>query len=252
MNRTWTAIAVGLLSLHLGACVTTESNPVEVSLEDAAKANLQLGANYLQRGELERAREKLEKAVKQDPELPSARIYLAILYERIGEQKLADQNYRAALKLAPDNPDVANSYGGYLCRTDRREEGLKYFRKAGENPLYRTPEVAFTNAAVCALGIPDPETAEQFLRRALDVNPMFREALLRLSILSLDTGRPLQARAFLERYHDVGPATMDSLSLGIRVESALGDEVAAEAYRDQLRQEFPQEMERLRLRGETG
>ncbi|MGD2032929.1 MAG: type IV pilus biogenesis/stability protein PilW [Gammaproteobacteria bacterium] len=251
MKRTVSAIFVGLLLLAQSACVTTETNPVEVSLEDAAKANLQLGANYLQRGELELAREKLEKAVDQDPKLPGARIYLAILYERIGEQKLADENYRAALKLAPKNPDVANSYGGYLCRTGEREKGLEYFRQAGENALYRTPEVAFTNAAVCALGIPDLKTAERFLRRALEANPTFREALLRLSVLSLDTDRPLQARAFLERFHSAGPATIDSLSLGVRIESALGDEVAAEAYRQRIRDEFPEEIERRRRQEEV-
>lgn len=251
MIKTLKAIFIGVLLIGQTACITTETNPVEVSLEDAARANLQLGANYLQRGELELARDKLEKSVSQDPKLPTARVYLAIVYERIGEQKKADENYRAALKLAPNNPDVANSYGGYLCRTDRREEGLEYFRRAGENVLYRTPEVAFANAAVCALGIPDQQAAEVFLRRALEVNPMYREALLRLAVLSLDTDRPLQARAFLERFHAVGKPTQDSLSLGVRIESALGDEVAAEAYRKQLSVEFPDEAERQRLRGES-
>mgnify|MGYP001549499811 FL=1 len=146
---------------------------------------------------------------------------------------------------------MANSYGGYLCRTGEREKGLEYFRQAGENALYRTPEVAFTNAAVCALGIPDLKTAERFLRRALEANPTFREALLRLSVLSLDTDRPLQARAFLERFHSAGPATIDSLSLGVRIESALGDEVAAEAYRQRIRDEFPEEIERRRRQEEV-
>jgi len=251
MNRIRLATILGALLITQAGCITTESNPVETSPEDAAKANLQLGANYLQRGDLELAREKLEKSVSQDPKLPATRIYLAILYERIGDRKLAEQNYRTALKLDPNSPDVTNSYGGYLCRTDRRREGLEYFRKAGENPLYRTPEVAFTNAAVCALGIPDQKAAETYLRRALEANPMFREALLRLSLLSLDTERPLQARAFLERFHSAGPATMDSLSLGVRVETALGDQVAAEAYRERLRNEFPDEMEKLRIEAET-
>lgn len=243
VSTTLTAVLLTLQS----ACITTETNPVEVSLDDAAQANLQLGANYLQRGELELAREKLEKAVSQDPDLAGARSYLAILYERIGEDKLADQNYRAALRLAPRNPDVANSYGGYLCRTGERREGLEYFRKAGENALYRTPEVAFTNAAICALGIPDQEEAEAFLRRALAANPSYREALLRLSVLSLDSDRPLQARAFLERFHGVGPATRNSLYLGMRIESALGDEAAAEGYRQRLQDEFPDQSEALDL-----
>ena len=44
---------------------------------------------------------------------------------------------------------------------------------------------------------------------------------------------------------------MDSLSLGVRVETALGDQVAAEAYRERLRNEFPHEVDKLRMEGET-
>ena len=231
-------LAVTLASL--GGCITTETNPVETSPEDAAKANLQLGATYLQRGELGRAREKLEKAVSQDPKLPNARVYLAVLYERIGEPEDADDEYRAAIRLAPKDPSVANAYGGYLCRTERRSEGIKNFVRAAENPLYQTPEVAYTNAAVCAQAIPDEAAAENYLRQALAVNPRFREALLRIANLSLDTDRPLQARAFLERFHAAGPATADSLAMAARAEAALGDETAAESYRRRLRDEFPQ------------
>jgi type IV pilus assembly protein PilF len=246
------SLKVLMLTAHLavlGGCITTETNPVETSPEDAAKANLQLGATYLQRGELGRAREKLEKAVSQDPKLPNARVYLAVLYERIGEPEDADDEYRAAIRLAPKDPSVANAYGGYLCRTDRRSDGIKHFVKAAENPLYQTPEVAYTNAAVCAQAIPDEAAAESYLRQALAVNPRFRDALLRIAVLSLDTERPLQARAFLERFHAAGPATADSLAMAVRAETALGDEAAAESYRRRLRDEFPQRADSLGAAG---
>jgi type IV pilus assembly protein PilF len=249
MRKVSASSVVVLVAVSMTACVQTQTNPVEVSLEDAARANLQLGASYLQRGQLELAREKLEKAVSQDPKLASARTYLAVLYERIGENDAADKEYRAALRLAPRDPAVANTYGGYLCRTDRRRDGIKYFIKAGENPLYQTPAVAFTNAGVCARAIPDNELAEAYLRRALAADPTYREALLRLAILGLDTGKPLQARAFLERFHAAGPATADSLVLGIRAETALGDERTAETYRRRLREEFPQRAETMGLLG---
>ena len=249
MKRAFGYTTLVILVALLIGCIQTQSNPVEVSLEDAARANLQLGANYLQRGQLELARDKLEKAVSQDPKLATARTYLAVLYERIGEQEAADKEYRAALRLAPGDPAVANTYGGYLCRTERRRDGIKYFEKAGENPLYQTPAVAFTNAAVCARAIPDNELAEAYLRRALAANPRYREALLRLAMLGLDTDKPLQARAFLERFHAAGPASADSLVVGIRAETALGDERTAESYRRRLREEFPQRAETLGLLG---
>lgn len=237
--RTLGAIAVCWLLILSAACVTHESEPVKISLDEAARANLALGANYLQKGDLAMAREKLEKAVKQDPKLPEARTYMGILYERIGEPELAEENYRAAVRLAPNNPDVENTYGGYLCRTGKRREGIKYFKEAGDNALYRTPEVAYTNAAVCAMGIPDLVEAETYLRKALEANPRYREALLRLAMLSYDTDRSMQARAFLQRFHAAGPATRDSLSLGVKVETALGDQAAAEEYRKRLQAEFP-------------
>ena len=81
--------------------------------------------------------------------------------------------------------------------------------------------------------------AEAYLRKALEANPRYREALLRLAMISFDTDRALQARAFLERFHAAGPATRESLSLGVRVETELGDTAAAEEYRERLQVEFP-------------
>jgi type IV pilus assembly protein PilF len=49
----------------------------------------------------------------------------------------------------------------------------------------------------------------------------------------------LQARAFLQRYEAVGPASQESLSLGYRIESRLGDEKAAERYRRELQERYP-------------
>jgi type IV pilus assembly protein PilF len=232
--------------LILAGCISTETNPVEVSMEDAARANLQLGAAYLQRNDLALAREKLEKAVEQDPDLPAARAYLGLVYERIGNQKDARRQYAAAIRLAPDEPSIVNTYGGYLCRQGERREGIEYFLRAARNPLYRTPEAAYVNAAVCARGIPDPEAAEDYLRRALGVNASSRAALLQLADLSMETGQALQARAFLQRYHDAGPATADSLALSVRAETALGDHDAAVASFEELDRLFPDRARQLR------
>jgi len=232
--------------LILTGCITTQTNPVEVSLDDASKANMQLGVAYLQRNELALAREKLEKAVDQDPKLADARAYLGLVYERIGNQKDASRQYAAAVRLAPDDPSIINTYGGFLCRTNERAEGIKHFLRAARNPLYRTPEVAYLNAAVCARGIPDLEAAETYLRDALAVNQSNTDALFQLANLSLETQRALQARAFLQRYHSVGPATADSLALGVMIETELGDHEATMAMFEELARLYPDRAEQLR------
>ena len=49
----------------------------------------------------------------------------ALVYDRLGEDKKADEHYAAALRLKPDDPDMLNNYGVYLCRKDKPNEGKR-------------------------------------------------------------------------------------------------------------------------------
>ncbi|MFU8819928.1 MAG: type IV pilus biogenesis/stability protein PilW [Gammaproteobacteria bacterium] len=240
MLRRWVLVLVAAATV--AGCTSTTEAP-EVSDKDAARFNVQLGMNYMQRGDLEGAREKLERAVKQDPTLPAAHSALGILYERAGDIPRAQEHLRRATRLAPDDPNMMNNYGGFLCRKGEYEEGIRHFEMAAANAYYRAPETALSNAGVCARRIPDPERAEEYFRLALDKNRNFTEALLQLADLSLETNRELQARAFLQRYEALSPITAYSLELGWRIEQAAGDTRAAAEYAKRLRQEFPDSRE---------
>jgi type IV pilus assembly protein PilF len=231
-------VAIIGLALALGGCASSPTDP-RVSDQDAARFNVQLGISYMQRGDLEGAREKLERAVQQDPQLPAAHAALGILYERAGKTRLAGDHLRRAVRLAPDDANMLNSLGGFLCRHGERREGIRHFEQAAANAFYRTPEVPLTNAGVCARGIPDSEAAEAFLRRALEVNRNFDEALLQMADLSLEMQRNLQARAFMQRFEAIAPMTPYSLELGYRIERAAGDARAAAEYAARLQREFP-------------
>jgi type IV pilus assembly protein PilF len=238
----WRVLAWLLVGIVLSGCVSNRPD-AQVSEKDAARFNTQLGVNYFQRGDLEGARDKLERAVQQDPSFAPAHTALGILYERVGDNRRAAEHLRRATRLEPDDPNILNSYGGFLCRQGDRREGISHFERAAGNAFYRNPEVALTNAGVCARGIPDNELAENFFRAALDRNRNSAEALVQLADLSLDTGRPLQARAFLQRYEAVAPMTAYSLELAMNIERAAGDHRAADAYAERLRREFPDSRE---------
>jgi type IV pilus assembly protein PilF len=231
-----------LVATLLAGCATGPQDS-RVSDKDAARFNVQLGMSYMQRGDLEGAREKLERAAQQDPSLPAAHAALGILYERAGDPRRAQDHLRRATRLAPDDPNMLNNYGGFLCRQGEAREGIRHFEMAANNAYYRMPEAALANAGVCARSIPDLELAEDFFRRALDVNRNYAEALLQLADLSLEIDRALQARAFLQRYESVGPVTPHSLELGARVEMAAGDRRTAAEYTRRLRTEFPDSRE---------
>ena len=70
-------------------------------------------------------------------------------------------------------------------------------------------------------------------------------ALLPMAEVSYRKGAYLQARAFLQRYEAVADRTRESLMLGVRVETQLGDEASAEKYRKALREQHPGALETI-------
>jgi type IV pilus assembly protein PilF len=222
----------------VAACVSSPQHPVS-SNDEAAGFNVQLGLGYLQQGNLVVAKEKLERAEHESPHSAVVHSALGRLYERLGDSKRADDEYRTALRYAPKDPEVANNYAVFLCKSGRTEDGVRYFLEAARNPLYRTPEVAYTNSAVCLRAAHREEEAKQNLQRALAIKPNFGEAAYQLADLEFERGRLNDARAVLTHYTDSFDATPDLLLLGVRIARAMGDRVAAEHYARTLRMDFP-------------
>lgn len=211
-----------------------EGDPVE-----AARANVRLAVAYMQRGQYEPAMEKLERALEQDPKNADAETTLGVLYETLGDRETAGTHYRKAVQLAPDDPNVHNNYGTWLCQDGRMKQAQREFAKAAESPFYGTPEVALANAGSCAMRVGEGAQAEQYFRRALEVNEGYPDALYQMSSLKFQQGDYMRARAFIQRYLDVAPANAESLDLAIRIENELGDDGAAREYQNALMADFP-------------
>ena len=227
--------AVVILAGCTGGPVERETSKTD----NAAALNAQLGMAYLRQGNLEVAKEKLERAEKQNPRDPDVHSALALLYERINKPELVEQHYRTAVRLAPQNSDFSNNYAIYLCKTGKSEEGVRRFLEAARNPLYRTPEAAYTNAGVCLRNAKRYAEADANFKRALQSRPNYSEAVYQLGDLQIAQGQPQEARAQVERYLAAFNATPDLLLLGVRAAQATGDRLAAEKYARRLRVEFP-------------
>ncbi|MEZ5565366.1 MAG: type IV pilus biogenesis/stability protein PilW [Gammaproteobacteria bacterium] len=234
--------------LAASACITTSSRPplAPASPEDAAQYNLQLGISYLRDNKLQAAREKFERALKQEPRLATAEWALGVVFERLEDPKGAEVHYRRALELDGSDPDALNAMAVFTCNYKQDPaEALKLFDRAIAVPLSRKVAnrvMLYTNAGTCAKQV-DLARSEAYLRKALKEDPQFGDALLQLAQVTLDEGKPLQARGFLERYMAQSPATAATLYLGARIEQALNDDTAARHYSDRLRNEFPESNE---------
>jgi len=224
--------------LLVSACSST-SNKSDDELRKAAETNTALGRQYMDRGQYEISLEKLKRAVAFDKTYAPAHSMLAILYETIGEMDEAEQEYKLAVRYAPRNGDVNNNYGAFLCGIGKRADAEPYFLTAVEDPFYDTPEIALSNAGTCALAQGNLDKAEPFLRQSLEYDDQLGAALLPMAEVSYRKESYLRARAFLQRYESVGELTEESLSLGFRIETKLGDGKSAERYRELLLERYP-------------
>jgi len=230
-----------LTVLLLSGCAGT-TPPMEEDYSKAAiaaRANTQLGIEYLRKGEYELSKKKLLKAIEQKPDYAMAHDAIAILYERVGDNEQAEKHYLRGLKLDPDNADGHNNYGQFLCQTGRHRQAEEEFQVAINNPYYKTPEVPLVNSGVCMASVHDEEKAEQYFRKALDANPAYAPALIQMAQLAFQSGDYLRTRAYLQRFAAVRTHTPESLWLGVRAEYALKDHQAWGNYALQLRSLYP-------------
>jgi len=243
-----------LAGLLVAGCQSTSSPKPDSAGEERAKVaalNTQLGVEYMKDGDNELALKKLEKAIEVDPRNADAHNAMGLLRNRLGQFDKAEASFEAALSSAPGNSMALNNYGQFLCQQQRYDEGQAKFIEAVKNPLYRTPEVALTNAGLCALAAKNVDTAEEHFRAALDRNPQIALALLQMAQISLDRSRLPDAQRYMTRYFALAPQSPRALALAIRIEKALGNDDKAASYAGALRNRFPDSRETGQLlRGE--
>ena len=237
----------GLALLAVAACVSsapTSPTGRPTSPQEAAKYNAQLAVEYMRKGDLGVAREKIDRALTQDPGNVSVQMIAGLIYDRLGDDKRADEHYATALRLKPDDPEMQNNYGVYLCRKGKTAEGEKLLLKAANNAEYRTPEVALTNAGMCMRGAGKLDEAEKYFRQVLRTRPRYGDALLQLADLDFQRNTKEsndEASTLIKRFLSVVAAPgPEILWLGVRVERARGDKATADAYARRLKSEYPQ------------
>jgi type IV pilus assembly protein PilF len=233
------------LSCALAACSTGQGSNIKKESaaserSEAARVNTELGQKYMQQGKLEFALEKLNKALSYDSNYADAHTVIAVLYERIGDTKQAEEHYRRAAQIKSKGGNELNNYGAFLCKIGRYDEAAGYFERAMSDPFYNTPEVALTNAGTCMLKAGKLDAAEQPLRAALDRAPNNSEALFQLASVLYEKGEYFKARAFMQRFEALGTVRPESLMLGRNIELRLGNGAAASDYTRRLLQSFPE------------
>jgi type IV pilus assembly protein PilF len=226
-------------ALALAACSSGAPPLHSANEQEAAAANTQLGIQYLNQGDLNLAKTKLDRALQEDPGNANVHSARAMLFERMNLPAKADEEFRTALRLAPHDPDVINNYAVYLCQNGRTDEGVKHFMEAAHDALYRTPQAAYTNAGVCLHNAKRDDEARADFNAAVQLRPNDAEAAFQLASLDFDHTQLTAARMRIDGYIGTYQETPALLLLGVRVAKAQGDAVAAQRFARRLQLDFP-------------
>src|SRR5271170_4116448 len=232
-------MALGAVLLGCLAACSHNSDFKKAAPAVQAQTNMQLAIEYMKLGKLAASRDFIDSALAQDPGNANVQMTAGIIYERLGDMKKAERGYSTGYRLGKDDPNIQNSYAGFLCRTGKAQAGEKLFAEVARSPLYQTPEVALVNAGVCVRATGDMINAERYFNQALAIHPNLPEAMLQLGNIALDRGDAAQARDIVKRYLAVNVPTAELLWLGVRAERKLGDSAAAAAYARRVQTEFP-------------
>jgi type IV pilus assembly protein PilF len=211
----------------------------EYEPEKAAEINLNLGVAYMQRGQYDVAMHRLGKALEHDSEYADAHNAIAALYERLGQLEKAKYHYEKAVALKPEDSNILNNYGQFLCKQNEWQLADQHFMKAVENPLYKTPEIPYINAGICAYKHDDFNKAESYYRKALKFKENHPIALFQMALLNYTVKHFSVAFDYLNRYLGVSKHTPQTLWLGIRIARALNDDNTESSYTTLLRSQFP-------------
>ena len=212
----------------------------QTDLSRRASIRLQVATQYLEAGQAATALDEIKKAIAIDPNVPGAYHIRALAYMSLGQHELADDSFRRALAAAPQDGDLLNNYGWFLCgQGGKPGEGMAMLRKAIDAPAAGSPAKPWTNLGVCQMRQGDLDGAEKSLTRAtyIDAN----SALTNLSLAQLYYKRREYARAlpFIERVNGRNTPTAESLWLGARIARRVGDASQQNAWSAQLQRRFP-------------
>ncbi len=204
-----------------------------------AKLHTELGSLYLQSGNLAVALEELTIAISIDPDYAKAYGTRGLADFHVREMAFADQDFRRALSLDANDPEINNNYGWFLCQIGRGKEAMEFFQRAMKNPLYETPEKAYLNAGACYARLGDLASAEDYVQHSLRIAQGNAQALLQLASINYRRGHLEQAKQELADLLRNQEPSAEALWLGVRIERRLGDRVAEARYAGQLRRKFP-------------
>lgn len=216
-----------LLMLALVAGCVTDIDPIrpKVDLTKAQQAHVDAGFAYLRNRDKEGARRHFQKALEINANSASAYTGLALVHQEDNDARRADENFRRALALQPDNPRARLNYSSFLYQQKRYREAERHLLPLVDDVEYNRRDLALVSLGRTQLQLGDEDGAVKHLRQALGLNPRLPLANIALAKLFFDRNEYPTSKFYLDQYNASkrGRPSAASLWLKIRLERIFGN-----------------------------
>lgn len=258
------ALALGLIAFAAGCAQTeTTTTPAQSALPSAslptadasrdrptasdesdpqkrARIRLDLAGAYFAEGQWNTALDEVKQALAASPDLPQALNLRGLIYAEMGENQLAEDSYRRAMQVAPNDGDVMHNYGWFLCVRQRYEEAQALFQRALTTPQYRTPSRTLLVQGICEARSGRLNQAEATLKRAYEIDAGNPATAMNLADVLLRLGEYDRARFYVRRVNNnTELRNAESLWLAARIERRLGNSQGVRDLGNQLLSRYP-------------
>ena len=180
------------------------------SPQDPAFQEAQTTATGLIRRLTAKSLDFYRQSLEIDPAFIPSRINLAMLHHERGETESAEQEFRAALNIDPQNGDIAYSLGLLMAETGRMEDAVNMLRQASDNfrqagDRDSTWNRVRYNLALLLLQLGRSDEAEKELLSVLQAEPRNVDFLYAVVTIYLQRGDRAKAVPLLDRLIEIQP-----------------------------------------------
>lgn len=225
-----------------GKDIITASDEPEASRR--ARLRMELAAGYFSQGQMTTALDEVKLALLADPTLAEAYNLRGLIYANLGDDKLAEESFRRALALNPQDMDAMQNFGYYLCQKKRYPEANAMFDQLLALPQHREPARTLLTKGVCQAFAGQLADSDVSLSRAFELDPANPAISVNLAEVLYRRGEYERARFYIRRINAVPAlAGAQTLWLAARIEQRLSNRNGVQELGDQLRRRFPDSRE---------
>lgn len=157
-----------------------------------------LGIAYLQAGHPRQAIRELQHAIQESSDTPNAYNVMGLAYQQLNQDGMADRSFKQAISMDNKNPEYRNNYGGFLVHIKDYANAIHQLTVATNDPMYSTPQFAWTNMAQAYIGLHANLKAKSAIQRALYLMPNYPPALELLAGIEYKNGNTQAAYTHLQ------------------------------------------------------